>query len=133
MSKDVNNQTAEKLFASTTHDVLWANPKGEFFTSENLGSLSLKAGQKLTKFERTEKSEKEAADVKVPELNIKDTIAKIKAVGSLEVIEAFESDDRKSVKQVYDWKLNQLTEAITVVGAKNVANGNEDTDTKKKI
>ena len=49
MSKDVNKQTAEKLFASTTHDVLWANPKGEFFTSENIGSLSLKAGQKLTK------------------------------------------------------------------------------------
>ena len=131
MSKDVNKQTAEKLFASTTHDVLWANPKGEFFTSENLGSLSLKAGQKLTKFERTEKSEKEAADVKVPELNIKDTIAKIKAVGSLEALKAFESDDRKSVKQVYDWKLKQLTEAITVVGAKNVANVNEDNATKK--
>lgn len=131
MSKDVNKQTAEKLFASTTHDVLWANLKGEFFTSENLGSLSLKAGQKLTKFERTEKSEKEDADVKVPELNIKDTIAKIKAVDSLEALKAFESDDRKSVKQVYDWKLKQLTEAITVVSAKNVANGNEDTDTKK--
>ncbi|MBP7318812.1 MAG: hypothetical protein KA980_11435 [Flavobacterium sp.] len=131
MSKDVNKQTAEKLFASTTHDVLWANPKGEFFTSENIGSLSLKAGQKLTKFERSEKSEKEVTDVKVAEVNIKDTIAKIKAVDSLEALKAFESDDRKSVKQVYDWKLKQLTEAITVVGAKNVANGNEDTDTKK--
>ena len=131
MSKDVNMQTAEKLFASTTHDVLWANPKGEFFTSENIGSLSLKAGQKLTKFERSEKSEKEVTDVKVSEVNIKDTIAKIKAVDSLEALKAFESDERKSVKQIYDWKLNQLTEAITVVGAKNVANGNEDTDTKK--
>ena len=131
MSKDVNKQTAEKLFASTTHDVLWANPKGEFFTSENIGSLSLKAGQKLTKFERSEKSEKEVTDVKVPEVNIKDTIAKIKAVDSLEVLKAFESDDRKSVKQVYDWKLKQLTEAITVVGAKNVANVNEDNATKK--
>lgn len=126
MSKDVNKQTAEKLFASTTHDVLWANPKGEFFTSENIGSLSLKAGQKLTKFERSEKSEKEVTDVKVSEVNIKDTIAKIKAVDSLEALKAFESDDRKSVKQVYDWKLKQLTEAITVVGAKDVANGNED-------
>ena len=131
MSKDVNKQTAEKLFASTTHDVLWANPKGEFFTSENIGSLSLKAGQKLTKFERSEKSEKEVTDVKVSEVNIKDTIAKIKAVDSLEALKAFESDDRKSVKQVYDWKLKQLTEAITVVGAKNVANGNEDNATKK--
>ena len=131
MSKYVNKQTAEKLFASTTHDVLWANPKGEFFTSENIGSLSLKAGQKLTKFERSEKSEKEVTDVKVSEVNIKDTIAKIKAVGSLEALKAFESDDRKSVKQVYDWKLKQLTEAITVVGAKDVANGNEDTATKK--
>ena len=131
MSKDVNKQTAEKLFASTTHDVLWANPKGEFFTSENIGSLSLKARQKLTKFERSEKSEKEVTDVKVSEVNIKDTIAKIKAVDSLEALKAFESDERKSVKQIYDWKLKQLTEAITVVGAKNVANGNEDTDTKK--
>lgn len=131
MSKDVNKQTAEKLFASTTHDVLWANPKGEFFTSENIGSLSLKAGQKLTKFERSEKSEKEVTDVKVAEVNIKDTIAKIKAVDSLEALKAFESDDRKSVKQVYDWKLKQLTEAITVVGAKNVANVNEDNATKK--
>lgn len=61
MSKDVNNkQAAEKLFATTTHDVLWANPKGEFFTSENIGSMSLKAGEKLTKFERTE--EKEAVE-----------------------------------------------------------------------
>ena len=131
MSKDVNKQTAEKLFASTTHDVLWANPKGEFFTSENIGSLSLKAGQKLTKFERSEKSEKEVTDVKVAEVNIKDTIAKIKAVDSLEALKAFESDERKSVKQIYDWKLKQLTEAITVVGAKNVANVNEDNATKK--
>ena len=131
MSQETIKQTAEKLFASTTHDVLWANPKGEFFTSENIGSLSLKAGQKLTKFERSEKSEKEVTDVKVSEVNIKDTIAKIKAVDSLEALKAFESDERKSVKQIYDWKLNQLTEAITVVGAKNVANGNEDTDTKK--
>ena len=131
MSKEILKQTAEKLFASTTHDVLWANPKGEFFTSENIGSLSLKAGQKLTKFERSEKSEKEVTDVKVPEVNIKDTIAKIKAVDSLEALKAFESDDRKSVKQVYDWKLKQLTEAITVVDAKDVANGNEDTATKK--
>lgn len=131
MSKETIKQTAEKLFASTTHDVLWANPKGEFFTSENIGSLSLKAGQKLTKFERSEKSEKEVTDVKVSEVNIKDTIAKIKAVDSLEALKAFESDDRKSVKQVYDWKLNQLTEAITVVGAKNVANVNEDNATKK--
>lgn len=131
MSKETIKQTAEKLFASTTHDVLWANPKGEFFTSENIGSLSLKAGQKLTKFERSEKSEKEVTDVKVSEVNIKDTIAKIKAVDSLEALKAFESDDRKSVKQVYDWKLKQLTEAITVVGVKDVANGNEDTATKK--
>jgi hypothetical protein len=52
MDKTTTKQTAEKLFASTTHDVLWANPKGEFFTSENIGKLSLEAEQKLTKFER---------------------------------------------------------------------------------
>ena len=53
MSKDTNKQTAEKLFATTAHDKLWANPKGEFFTSENIGALSLKKGQKLEFFERS--------------------------------------------------------------------------------
>ena len=52
MSKETLKQTAATMFASTAHQVLWANPKGEFFTSENIGSLSLKPGQKLEKFER---------------------------------------------------------------------------------
>ena len=132
MSKDVNNkQTAEKLFASTTHNVLWANPKGEFFTSENIGSMSLKAGQKLTKFERAEETKNEslkvATDEKVYEVNVKDTIVKIKEVSSLEALKEFESDERKSVKQVYDWKKNLLIAALDV----DVKNGNEDTDTQK--
>lgn len=60
-------QEADELFASTTHNVLWANPKGEFFTSENAGNLSLKKGQKLTKFERSEKSSKQIKDIEVNE------------------------------------------------------------------
>jgi len=131
MSKDTIKQAAETLFATTAHEILWANPKGEFFTSENLASLSLKPGQKLIKFERPEKATETASDKK--ELNANDTIAKIKAIDSLEGLKEFESDDRKSVKQVYDWKLKQLTAAIPVVGAttETGTDGNKDTGDQK--
>jgi hypothetical protein len=130
MNKESIKQEADKLFASTAHNVLWANPKGEFFTSENTGNLSLKAGEKLAKFERTEEKVIEGSSSEKKELNANDTIAKIKATTSLEALKEFESDERKSVKSVYEWKAKQLTEAIQVVGATG-ANGNENTDTQK--
>lgn len=120
IDKTTLKQEADKLFASTSYKVLWGSPACEFFTCEKIGSLSLKEGEKLIKFEKTE----------TKELNANDTIAKIKATTSLEVLKEFESDERKSVKSVYEWKAKQLTEAIQVVGATG-ANGNEDTDTKK--
>lgn len=123
-------QEADKLFASASYKVLWGSPAGEFFTSEKLGTLSLKPGQKLIKFERPDKAIETASDKK--ELNANDAIAKIKVIDSIEALKAFENDDRKSVKQVYGWKLKQLTAAINVVGAKTeTGNGNADTDTQK--
>ena len=129
MSKESLKQAAEKLFATTTHNTLFANPKGEFFTSENIGRLSLEKNEKLTKFERPE--ETAVTDSGVKELSANETIAKIKAVESLEALKEFESDNRKSVKSVYEWKLKGLTEAIKVTGAQTVGNGNGDTDSKK--
>lgn len=119
IDKNTLKQEADKLFASTSYEVLWGSPTGEFFTSEKIGSLNLKEGEKLIKFEKTE----------TKELNANDTIAVIKAATSLEAIKEFESDERKSVKSVYGWKVKQLTEAINVVGQ----NGNEDTAAKKQI
>lgn len=128
IDKNKLKQEADKLFDSTSYEVLWGSPIGEFFTSEKTGSLSLKAGEKLIKFEKTE----------TKELNANDTIAKMKAVTSLEALKEFEGDERKSVKSVYNWKAKQLTEAINVVGAKTVGitstvtgNGNEETEAKK--
>lgn len=145
MSKDTFKQAADALFASTAHNVLWANPKGEFFTSENSCALSLKAGQKPTKFERPEKPEaskdSSTADEKVYEFNAITTIAKIKAVDSLEALASFEGDQRKSVLAVYESKKAELIAAIDLVGAttetgdtkgtKGTETGNEDTDTQK--
>lgn len=130
MSKDINQQTAFRLFATTNHQVLWANAKGEFFTSENLGSMSLKADEKLIKFEREKASETETSEEKEYDVSAKDTIAKIKAIVSLEDLKAFETDERKSVKQVHDWKQKQLIAAINVIGS-TTGNGNEDTAAKK--
>jgi hypothetical protein len=53
--KPTLQEEANSLFASTSHKVLWGNPAGEFFTSENIGLLSLKPKQTLTKFERPTK------------------------------------------------------------------------------
>lgn len=139
MSKESIKQAADALFASTAHNVLWANPKGEFFTSENICALSLKAGQKSTKYERVEKPESSStADEKVYDFNAKVTIDKIKAVTSLEDLAAFDGDERKSVLVVYEAKKAELTAAIDVVGAttetggtKGTETGNEDTDTQK--
>ncbi len=52
---------AKQIFSQSSHDELWANPKGEFFSSKNLAELSLKKGEKVTSFKRkqdaTEKTE----------------------------------------------------------------------------
>lgn len=122
MSKETNKQAAEKLFATTAHDVLFANPLGEFFTSENLGSLSLKPGQKLEKFERPKEKASEEVEY---EFNAKDTVAKIKEVASLEDLKAYETDTRKSVKEAYEKKHAELVASI------EVTNGNEDTEDQK--
>ncbi|MCC9072458.1 hypothetical protein LNQ49_12780 [Flavobacterium sp. F-65] len=132
MSIETFKQAAAKLFASTTHQILWANvenPNQEFFTSENTGRLSLKKDEKLTKFERPEeKVIIEASTSEKKELNANDTITKIKAATSLEDIKEFENDERKSVKSVYGWKVNQLTAGTT---SAVTGNGNKDTDNQK--
>ena len=139
MSKDTLKQTAAQLFASTAHQVLWANPKGEFFTSENIGSLSLKPGQKLEKFERPQGVPE---DEKIVALNAGKTIEAIQKVDSLKELAQYAGDDRKTVKEAYSKKEAELIEAIKVIEAKTVTgatngaaatetNGNTDTEAKK--
>ena len=125
MIKDTNKQAAEKLFASTGHNELWANPKGEFFTSENTGQLSLKPGQKLEKFERNS----EVAETKVKTLNQGDTIAELLKVETIDGLKQYELDERKGVKAAYTDQLAKLTAAIEVVITTD--NGNKDTENQK--
>ena len=138
MSKDTNKQTAIQLFASTAHDVLWANPKGEFFTSENIGKLSLKAGQKLEKFERTEETQ-EIPTVKPA--SAESLIASVKDIATVELAELgkdieVKGKNRTTVIAAFDERIATLTAAIEVKGAANetganATNGNEDTEDKK--
>ncbi|MEG3974562.1 hypothetical protein QT970_08045 [Microcoleus sp. herbarium8] len=113
MSTETNKQTAEKLFATTAHEVLFANPKGEFFTSENTGALSLKPRQQLQKFERNQV----VLEEKVRTLNQDETIAQLLKVETIEGLKAFELDERKGVKAAYTDQLAKLTAAIEVVEA----------------
>lgn len=137
MSKDTNKQAAEKLFATTAHDVLWANKKGEFFTSENIGSLSLKLGEKLEKFERV--AEKEAVEVPtVKPATAESLIANAKSIATIEMAELgkdveAKGKNRTTVIAAFDERIAELTAAIPVVGAtvETGVNGNEDTEGKK--
>lgn len=136
MSKDNLKQAAEKLFAATAHDVLWGNPKGEFFTSENIGKMSLKKDQKLTKFERSsdavEAKDNDASNVIKPK-KAEDLINEAKEFETIEHVEIAKdieakAKNRTTVIAAYDERIAELTAAIDVVGA---TNGNEDTDTQK--
>lgn len=138
MSKETLKQTAATMFANTAHQVLWANPKGEFFTSENIGSLSLKPGQKLEKFERPQEVPE---DEKIVALNAGKTIEAIQKVDSLKELAQYAGDERKTVKEAYSKKEAELIEAINVIESKTVTgaagtagtetNGNADTATQK--
>ena len=119
MSKDTLKQTAAQLFASTTHKVLWANPKGEFFTSENTGKLSLKKDEKLEKFERPQ--EQEVVEVlTVKPLSAADSIAKIQEATTLEALFPFETDKRVTVVAAYNEQHAKLLAEIEVVGKTDV-------------
>lgn len=132
MTKEELKQAAETLFASTAHQVLWANPKGEFFTSENLGDMSLKKDEKLIKFERTEEvAAEEKQEQKEYDHNAKDTIALIKATTSIEGLEVYASDERKSVISEFEKQHAKLVAEIEVISSQENTNGNEETDTKE--
>ena len=137
MSKETLKQTAAQLFASTAHQVLWANPKGEFFTSENIGNLSLKPGQKLEKFERA--AEKEAVEVPtVKPATAESLIANAKSIATIEMAELgkdveAKGKNRTTVIAAFDERIAELTAAIPIVGAtvETGVNGNEDTGDQK--
>lgn len=130
MSKDITKQAAEKLFASTAHDVLYANPKGEFFTSENIGALSLKPGQKLEKFERT----KQATEVPtIKPKSAEDLIAEIKNIATIDLAELgkdieAKGKNRTTVIAAFDARISELTALIEVDSSDN---GNKDTEAQK--
>lgn len=113
MSKETNKQTATQLFASTTHDKLWANPKGEFFTSENLGVQSLKKGQTLEKFERPQKEEVVEVPTVKP-LSAVDSIKAIEEATTLEALFPFETDKRTTVIAAYEAQHAKLIASIEV-------------------
>lgn len=114
MSKETIKQAAAKLFASTTHQKLWANPKGEFFTSENIGKISLKKGEVLTKFERNDDTDD--SDNTDKPMHYLEAIATIKGATTLEDLKPFETDERKSVKAAHD---EQHVKLLAEIEAKN--------------
>jgi hypothetical protein len=123
MIKEELKQTANELFASTTHNVLFANPRGEFFSSKNMGQIGLGSDEELVEFNRSTETE----ETPVQPLNAGETIAKIEAVTTVEDLKAFEADDRKTVQAAYTEKLEKLIAGIHVVGA----TGSEGTGAKE--
>lgn len=130
MTNENTKQAAEKLFASTGHDVLYANPKGEFFTSENIGALSLKPGQKLEKFERP-KQVTEVPTIKPK--SAEDLIAEIKNIATIALAELgrdveAKGKNRTTVIAAFDARISELTALIEVNPSDN---GNKDSEAQK--
>ncbi len=108
MTKEELKKEAKQLFETTSHNVLYGNPKGEFFTSEQSGNPTLKEGETLHKFERSEFVK--AADAAEP-LKAEQAIEAIGKATTLEELKPFEADKRATVKKAYDAKLAELNKA----------------------
>lgn len=61
---------AKKIFSQSSHDELWANPKGEFFSSKNHAELSLKKGEKVTSFKREQNVTENAENIANSKTNL---------------------------------------------------------------
>ena len=132
IDKTTLKQEADKLFASTSYEVLWGSPAGEFFTCEKIGSKALKEGEKLIKFEKAPEATPEGKKEKT--LNQGETIAAILKVETIEGLAMYEADERKGVKAAYDDQLAKLTAEIKVNldnKGEGTGNGNEDTGDQK--
>lgn len=141
MSKETLRQTAEKLFATTAHEVLFGVASvNEFFTTENLAQLACKKGDKPIKFSRSDFEAQEAgkeapketkSDVKktYPD-NAKNTIAKIKATTTLEALAEFETEneDRATVLSEIEKQKAELIAKLEVK-AENVGDTASHTQT----
>lgn len=106
-------QRAVAIFeANPQFQKLWMNPKGEFFSNENLAKNSLAEGEKLESITNT--IEVMAPDVPA-EPNVKEMLEIIgaeDAVPQLEqmLINESEGKNRKSVMEALEKKITKLTE-----------------------
>lgn len=110
MGKVNLEQTAEKLFAKTTHQMLYGVAScNEFFTSENLAVMACKKGEKPVPFERlkVQNNGKKIVDEVVSEL--KDKITAIRGATSLDDLEAFKEDESIIIQKELEKKRKQLT------------------------
>lgn len=82
---------------------VYATSDGNVFLSENRANLHAGKEGKVYPFKREEKVAAETT------LKAADAIVKIQSATSVEDLEAFKTDERKSVKEAYDKKVQELT------------------------
>lgn len=106
--KDLENKALAFFKENAKVDEVFCTLDGNVFTLENRAKLHAGKDGKVYPFKR----EVEAVeDTETPMLNAKDTIAKIKEAITLEQLEAFVGDDRKTVAEALEAKANELREA----------------------
>lgn len=82
---------------------VYATSDGNIFLSENRANLHAGKDGNVYPFKREEKAAVET------QLKAVDAVAKIQAATSMEELEAFKTDERKSVKEAFDKKALELT------------------------
>jgi len=108
MSKKTTKERAQEYLERNEATEVHATSDGFLFVTQAFAMVHAKGleDKKIIKYATT--AEKTKAD-ELSELNAVDSIAYIKEATEVEDIEAFASDDRKTVKKAYDERVEELT------------------------
>ncbi len=104
-------EKAVVLLKVTKAERLYMNPRGEFFTKEDLAKNSLKKGEKLEVCEASETRELRFEAMNIDELNV--YVDNLTEISRLEEILAYEQghQKRKTAIELLENKINELENA----------------------
>lgn len=113
MTKNQSKKAQEIFSRDTEISKLWMNPKGEFFTSENLGKGSLKKGEVLELVTRQTKIVKEKYEHPILGRSVPDVKVKVGEITNQEALEKLlqeekEGQNRKGAKSAIRERLEAL-------------------------
>lgn len=127
---EVKAEAAKIFEANPNIKTLFVNDKDEFFTTKNFARNSVSKEEDITEILRDSVIADDSADTDTAKTadrpNLKTTVDAIKAVTTIEGLEAYKADERQGVKDAVAKRLKELEPAGTGTGTEG---GNAGTGT----